>query len=921
MTRDDVTRDDETRDDVTRGDEARGDEARGDKLRDDSFSGDPSGRESVLESNVARLFAASWVPVEPDVAFANDLRARLERELEQRTAVGARSDPRDDASTFRPTPLHAPLHTAPTRLALRLRLAATFLALLGAIAAAWFLARDPRSSNDARDLVAKGCVAVRAAAGDWRSATDAELAQGIDVIPAGARISTPTERAITARLGHTATIEIAADTDVAIAAKSPNGARDITVAGSSVRARRDADASSWRLVTPDGVVAFAHGDLTWSSAAADEVRPDDAASWVLLARGEARLEGPESVQLAVGQRVWLARGAVLVALAIDAPRTGDARTPAETLESAPTLPNDDSTRGEPAAPKPANSQRAALEGVLALPADAAANTHAPTSFRVTLLRRVRLPEVTEPESTSFQGATTFAIDDLRPGQYDVFVEASGFAVARRLGLELAAGGTERISVELAPDRFVRGVVRDAATRAPIAGAVVLAELLVPAQVVPFHPDVEEAGWRASTRTRADGSFTLTGLDAPTVDLRVSARGRAARWLAAVPTYADGAANAGSELDPVDLAPGGAVEGRVARPDGTPWASARVIASRMGTGSFGERMSFGMTQPAADGAYRVDDLPPGDYVVLAFDPTAFGMPATRNFRIERDEVVHIDVGPTDRRTRVVGTIRDAQGAGWADLDVMIGHDEPGGGAWIAERTDAEGSFSFEGVDPGHYTIFVGRGLGASFAIVDEFDVPLAPHIRHDIVLPGGSIRGRVLAVDGGPAAEVSLIVTGAEREGARFVGRVQTNGAGEFELIGIAAGDYAVVAHDSHAGVAAVRLAPVVVGSEPRSIELRLVPGVELHVNVVDAHAAPLAGRVVHFTDESGTAWRFSADGRTDAQGMHVVPGLAPGRWRVRVDGAPEQVLDLELGAGRAITFRIDTDTDAVSSEKPEDRER
>jgi hypothetical protein len=278
----------------------------------------------------------------------------------------------------------------------------------------------------------------------------------------------------------------------------------------------------------------------------------------------------------------------------------------------------------------------------------------PAEVRVSLLRRVRLPAVSDPLWTTFtatQGESfTGTIADLRPGTYDVFVEAEGFAVARKLGVGLTAGVALDVDIELAPSREARGVVRDAESGAPIAGAIVLAEALIPAQVIPFHPDGSGL-WRAATTSRTDGSFTLRGLDAAAADLRVSAPGYAAVWVNQVRTFELDAESAPLFGDPIELHRGGSVAGRIARPDGSSWAAARVIASRMGSGVFGERMSFGLGESDSDGAYRIDDLPPGDYVVLAFDPTAFGMPATRNFRVEGSEVVHIDVGPTDRRDRV------------------------------------------------------------------------------------------------------------------------------------------------------------------------------------------------------------------------------------------------------------------------------
>ncbi len=901
-------------------------------------SGQNSGAD-VLETNLERLFRISWHPLLPDARFVDALRERIEHELEHAQVAPSplRTTARGDA------------------LQRRLRMAAAILALLGALAAAWALLRDPRATADARGLVARGYVAVRAASdtANWRAATDVEMVEGLAVADVGVRIVTPAVRAIRAAMDPNDALEIAPETEVAIGPRSADGAREIAMSGTQVRARHEDAGGPWRLVTPDGVVALERGRIAWSNVsntsgasigAAREQAPSGASSRVLLERGVAWLEGPlegplgstlgstveARTPIVPGTAIWLARGRVVTAVAIVEPeREVVARTAAGTSVDEGSADPDGEPTEDPTAIDPHES---ALVGSLTVPSGA----EFPPRFRVTLLRLVRLPEVSEPQSITFTNERVFRFSNLRPGLYDVFVEAAGFAVARAPGVELSAGAPTELSVELAAERTVHGFVREADTDAPIANAVVLAEALVPTQVVPFQVDVESEDWRAATRTAADGSFTLGGLGAQTANLRVSAVGFAAVWVAdvatrafdVVPAQRDLAGNAPPEI--IALRVGGAVEGRIARPDGTSWPRARVIASRIGAGSFSERMSFGMASSASDGAYRIADLPPGDYVVLAFDPQAFGMPATRNFHIEGAEVVRVDVGPTDRRTRLVGVVRDADGQGIPDMDIMIGHEsgvDANGTAWVSARTDAEGRYVFEGVDPRRYVVFVGRGLGASFAIVGEVDVPLAPEVRHDVESLRGSIGGRVLGPRGEPAGGAWIIIARSEDAGAAFVGRTQADAAGEFALEGLTPGSYAVTAHSAHVGEASVRIAPIEVALAPANADLQLRVGVPVRVIAVDAEGHPAPARNVRFTDDAGIVWQFTSDGRTDVDGVQSVPGVLPGRWHVRVDGAPEQNVDLELGAPRELTFRIATNSEASSknsaerSAQPKDGER
>lgn len=834
--------------------------------------------DAVLEANLVRLFRAAWRPVEPAARFRADLCARLSVEI----ARGA-SAPRRAWTT-------SPV----------LRLAAAALVLVAGVAGAWMLLRDGARAASVEEIVASGRVAVLddVERAEWRAATDGEMARGIEIASSGARVVTPPERDVTVHLGSTGRVELSRRSRVAIGAANADGSREITVDGDAARLRRDDAGEPWKLATPDGVVALARGILSWAHA---DDGPGGATSFVELAAGIAWVVTHERIELSIGQRAWLRDGRVVVVGVLGAPTDpATARAPAATDDG------DGSTPPTPVARVPR------LSGSVVVPEGAAA----PSTLRVTLLRRVRLPDVSQPETTEFRGATTFAYDEVPTGTYDVYVEARGHAVLRKDGVVIAADGATDLVFELAPSRAVKGVVVDAATSAPIAGAVVLAETLVPAQVVPFDVDVAATRWLAATTTGDDGSYVLEGLGSEErVSMRVSAPGYAARW-----ATAEAPRDLVADVLPIPLERGGAVEGRVLRDDGSPLAGAVVIASRMGAGVVGERMHYGVARSGRDGAYAIRDLPPGQYVAFSFVTGVTKTPATRDLRIVGTETVQLDLGPTDRRTRLVGVVRDAGGAPVADMDVMIGLDvsTKQESAWIAARTDGEGRYAFEGVDPQRYELYVGRGLGTSFSYVGDVDVPLAPKVRHDVVLPGGSLRGLVRAIDGSPYASAWIIVVETSGPVDRFVARAQADANGGFHLVGVAPGTYAAYAYGLRAGVAAVRATDLVVASDERAFELRFVPGVELAVRVVDAAGRGLRERAVRFYDEGGAEWQFTFDGRTDSRGVHEVLGILPGRWRVVVDGAESRTLDLELGPRREIEMRVAT-TDAQRSEKDEGR--
>ncbi|MBL8862782.1 MAG: hypothetical protein JNK02_12350 [Planctomycetes bacterium] len=820
----------------------------------------------VLEHNVARLFAQSWRPVTPSARFASALRARLEDELR---AQATRRAPLRRAGWSRPA-----------------RVAASILVLLAGWIAAWFLGRDARPAPGPEELVGRGQIALLER-GAWRAAAPREIDRGLEAGDGAAQVRTPAGLGLTVHAGGSGRVVLGAASALSLAPRAADGGRALELGGHEARVRRDDAGAPWQVAVPGGAIALERGILAWRAASGG---PPGAVGVVELESGRAHVLDEAGTPLTPGLRVWLAEGRIAAAsVALGSqPARGSERRPAPVEAQA-------GASAPAELPAPAT---AALSGSLTVPAGATA----PARFHVSLLRRVRLPEVSQPERREFAGTLSFTLEGLRPGSYEVLVEAPGFAVARRTDVEILPAGPTSIEFALAAERVVRGRVVDAQDRGPLAGAVVLVEELVPAQVVPFDVDAATAAWLSCAVTEADGSFTLPGLGAAPATLRVSAAGRAARWIPVSATPAE------LELAEIELGPGGAVQGRVARGDGSPWSGALVIASRMGAGVFGERMSFGLTRSDAAGRYALTDLPPGGYVVFAYDPAERVTPATRDLTIRGTEVVEKDLGPTEGRTRVVGIARGPQGAPLADLDVLLGSDGPGsayGTAWISARTDRAGAFAFEGVEPRRYEVFAGRGLGTSYARVGELDVPLAPEIRHDLELAPGAVHGTVRAIDGAPAAEAWIILLRVDGARETFAGRAHSDLAGRFELLGLAPGTYVITAHAERAGVAAVRSAPIEVGAGPSSAELRFVPGVELLVRVVDAQGAPRAGARVRCLDAAGLEWQFTASALTDARGLLHVPGAAPGRWRIAVEGGTERVLDLELGARLEVELRAD----------------
>src|SRR5262249_26694036 len=130
----------------------------------------------------------------------------------------------------------------------------------------------------------------------------------------------------------------------------------------------------------------------------------------------------------------------------------------------------------------------------------------PARYAVTLLRRESLPAVSRPHSRTFESTAAFAYEGLAPGTYEVLVEAPGFGVWRREGIDARAGASIALDVSLQTGVRLFGRVVDVQTGKGIEGAVVISEDDVPAQVIPFTFDESAPSWQARATTGPDGTF-------------------------------------------------------------------------------------------------------------------------------------------------------------------------------------------------------------------------------------------------------------------------------------------------------------------------------------------------------------------------------------------------------------------------------
>jgi protocatechuate 3,4-dioxygenase beta subunit len=317
---------------------------------------------------------------------------------------------------------------------------------------------------------------------------------------------------------------------------------------------------------------------------------------------------------------------------------------------------------------------------------------------------------------------SYRLEALRPGRYEVEARGGRQRMARA-AVRLTAG-TERLDLVVAAGTEVSGHIVDAAGR-PVGGAVARLHMITGGEA--FH-----------ATSAADGSFAFDWVPEGTYRLLAEARGYA-RADAPGEVQVAGTAVGGLEVRLEER--GGAISGQVLGLDPAERPRIHVRALRLDD-------SAGFSRVGPDGRYRIADLAPGDWQVVA--TTHDGRQASGEVTLEPGQAeAYLDL---ELETRPVLTGRVTfDGRPLAGADVRLhGPSAPG------TRTAQDGSFRV-GVTPGRYTLILleqRQGFGYSRSVEVG---PDGAEVTID--LEGASLSGRVLDAGGVPIAGAALAVEG------------------------------------------------------------------------------------------------------------------------------------------------------------------
>lgn len=473
-------------------------------------------------------------------------------------------------------------------------------------------------------------------------------------------------------------------------------------------------------------------------------------------------------------------------------------------------------------------------------------------------------------ATDAEGRYSLSLD---PGSYELAFTVPGYA-DRRLALALGAGQQVSDFDQTLEEAFasVQGQVLDDQGRG-------LPEVLV---------TLRGTAGGASTRTGADGTFLLPRLAEGAYTALVQPPGYAPVE-ATVTLAARAAVRQTFTLSPQP----GVVEGRTTDLSGQPVAGTTLVALH----ADGRRFA---TVSGADGHYTLAGLPVGSFTVTAARTGYF---STETVSITLTDVALTAVADvTDLHAgsaRIQGTVRDAE-SGMPRWDLAVTADGPTGR--LQARTNTQGAYVLEGLQPGSYTLIPlsssHAGSSQVVTVGEQQTVTLDLTTRPN----QGRISGRVTDPDGQalPFTVAVHATTGTLRYSTT------TDAVGNFLFEGLAAGRPYTLTTDlfrqGYANASTDVMVPE--GSGPQDI-----PFATLHVPVLTASLtgnAGTSGAVLQVTDTATGAVVQLGESLSD--GRFTIGALAAGTYRLTPSkpgftfNPASATLTVQTGQQQAFTF-------------------
>ncbi|MCA8976642.1 MAG: hypothetical protein KDC98_18115, partial [Planctomycetes bacterium] len=462
----------------------------------------------------------------------------------------------------------------------------------------------------------------------------------------------------------------------------------------------------------------------------------------------------------------------------------------------------------------------------------------------------------------------FEVPGLAAGRGALEVESGG-ATCLPLVLTLPAGQSVDQDVTIDVGAIARGVVVDAESGQPIAGAEVRGARAVPESTgdaaLPANPRVIGRSWHAADAVATDawGKFEVRlPSDFMYRQVHVAAAGYApvAR---AVP------ADANANLR-IEMQRGWALHGVIVDPDGTPVGAARITAEAWGSGEGIAQGDWRQVVTADDGSFELSALRPGiryRFLVEPAQPSALAaIVIAHETRVSgEDRDLGRIVVPT--ATRLGGRVCGRDGAARAGIYILV---TDANGHARRVRSDDRGRFSCRGVPPGEVTLAVS---GQQVVVIASAGEPL-----EDVVfeIDADGVCGVVTDVFGVPVHNALVMLVPEDRscKALRYV----TDPEGRFAfpvapapVYGLTAAPNSIHLPGGDRMVCPARIADVMPG--PGEVHVVLPAAVATRGTVRDAAGEPCADTIVFARDNDGNLVTYEVTDDRGAFLLRLPPGV------------------------------------------------
>ncbi|MEM8961624.1 MAG: carboxypeptidase-like regulatory domain-containing protein [Acidobacteriota bacterium] len=483
------------------------------------------------------------------------------------------------------------------------------------------------------------------------------------------------------------------------------------------------------------------------------------------------------------------------------------------------------------------------------------------------------PEPHRYETVS-DGEGRFELTALAAGEWDLEVDASGFARAEVAGIDVSEeeARTDLGAVTLTPGTEIEGRVLDSNGQ-PLAEVAVTTRQ----RVVRFGPGARERS--EATYTGLDGRFTLADLAAGqphSVHVKLHGYGEV--------SFQDLEPPLDQALE-IILERLGRIAGQAHGENG------EIVKGVMVYPSGSRRSSGGYQRVTQDGRFGTD-VPAGTYQVEVKAP-GWLPTVLADVEVLAGETTELDV--TMRRgAKVTGRVTDVDGAPVAGARVtrgVIGLGRRG------VETGEDGSYELGGIEPGRHTIKARhRQLGEVEGSIEVRET--GANVLDLVLRQPLSIRGRVIDATGASVAgaQVRVGIPGG------FQG-TRSKSDGSFEIPRLDPGRYRLFA--LHRGASAEHDEMVVLTD-------RTIDGLVL---TLEGEGATIRGRVHGIDADAAASIRIDArseqdrrQGRLDFEGGFVFDELSPGVWEVSATGPADRDQErvrLESGDDRWIELDLE----------------